>query len=73
MFDDAVRSYEKAVKALGPMFLSAPAPFASLMAGIVSDYLRRLKTLNRKPHPDLVDLLSRILEVLKGGTPPKPE
>jgi len=65
MFEDAVRSDEEAVKALGPMFLSTPAAFARLMSAIVSDYVRRLKTLNRKPHPDLVDLLSRILEVLK--------
>jgi hypothetical protein len=72
MFDDAVRSDEAAVKTLGPMFLSAPAPFAELMAAIVSAYRQRLNTLNREPRPDLVDLLNRTLEALNREIPPEP-
>jgi hypothetical protein len=66
--DDAVQSDAEAVRVLGPMFLSAPAPFAKLMATIVFGYIRRLKTLNREPQPDMVDLLARILAVLNSDT-----
>ena len=45
--NDSVQFDEGAVKALGPMFLSTPAPFSRLMAAIVSEYFRRLQTLDR--------------------------
>jgi tetratricopeptide (TPR) repeat protein len=68
--DDAVQCDAEAVRVLGPIFLSATARFAKVMAAIVSLYIRRLKTLNREPQPDVADLLVRIVAVLNADTPP---
>jgi tetratricopeptide (TPR) repeat protein len=69
-FDDAVQFDTEAVRVLGPVFLSAPAPFAKLMATIVFCYKRRLKTLKREPQPDMVDLFVRVVAVLNSDAPP---
>jgi hypothetical protein len=69
---DAVQSDEEALRALGPMFLSTPAPFSTSMAVIVYDYIRRLQVLNRQPRPDVVDLLVRIVAVLSSQKQPDP-
>jgi tetratricopeptide (TPR) repeat protein len=69
-FDDAVQFDAEAVRVLGPVFLSAPAPFAKLMATIVFCYKRRLKTLKREPNPTWSTYSSESSRFLNSDAPP---